>query len=265
MRAVILVGRGSAAPRAGATLIRLAARCRELEIASLVAAGFLRHCRPLLREALAQCVSRGATEIVLVPYALALTGDDRAEIEQSLQATRTSHPHVALHVTEALGEHPVLAQVLLQRALEADYVAAHHHAVQPGKPAWPIWQAPHAIGLVIVVDGAYTAPAVSGEEVASYCRATLRYANVELCFTEGSGPCPGVAIDTLVGQGNRAIIVVPYTLDWHASLASSIEVTLAAARQRHPAVTIVLAEHLAYDRRLLAAIAERVRQAQPGA
>lgn len=265
MRAVILVGRGSAAPRAGATLIRLAARCREVEIAPLVAAGFLRHCRPSLSEALDQCVARGATQIVFVPYALALTGDDRAELERSVQAARASYPQVGLQVTEALGEHPALAQVLLQRALEADYVAAHHHTVQPGEPAWPIWQAPHAIGLVIVVDGAYTAPAVSGEEAASHCRATLRYANVQLCFTEGSGPCLRVAIDTLVGQGNRAIIVAPYTLDWHTSLASSIETTLAAARERHPAVTIVLAEHLAYDRRLLAAITERVRQAQPGA
>ncbi|MDW8146665.1 MAG: CbiX/SirB N-terminal domain-containing protein [Roseiflexaceae bacterium] len=137
MRAVMLVGRGQTTPGSGAALIRLAARCRAAGIAPIVAACFLRHQRPSFTEALEQCIAQGAQEAVVVPYALSLAEQDRAELDRLAEDARLAYPHLALRVTEPLGHHPALAQVLVQRAIEADYVAAHHLWAPQQRDTWP--------------------------------------------------------------------------------------------------------------------------------
>lgn len=268
MRAIILAGRGSPEAGTGGVLIRLAARARSAGIAPLVVACFLDYGRPSFEEALAQCVNQGAREIVVIPYALALTEHARAGLEQLVDAARTRYLHVLLSVTEAIGDHPALAQVLLQRAVEADYLAAHPQVLHRDPVIWPGWQSSHAVSLLIVLDDASILPLTIGEEALKRCGGAPRYTTVQLCFIHGGKPHLETAIESLADRGDSAVIVVPYTLERHTPFLPAVEAAIAAARARHPLVTIIQSEHLAYDRRLLAAIAERACWAgaeEPGA
>lgn len=262
MRAVILAGRGSPETGSGGVLIRLAARARAAGIAPLVSACFLVHGRPSFTDVLEQSIARGAREIIIIPYAMALTDHDRATLGQLAESARLQHPHVTLTIAEPIGDHPALAHVLLQRALEADYTAAHDAHSPTHEPAWPIWHAHTAVSLLIVVDDLATLPVTVGEEAVRRCGGMARYATVRLCFLKEGEPRLDEAIDTLCAQGYRSVIIAPYSLERHMPFLPAVEAVIAAARARHPSMTIIQAEHLAYDRRLLDAIAERVAHSQ---
>ena len=122
MRAVILAGHGSLRRDSGAAMIRLAARAREAGVAPLVAAGFLNYSRPTLAEALARCMARGATEAVLVPYLLVPGHFARVALPRALTALRDAFPALSLTLADCLGEHPVLAELVIKRAEEAQGV-----------------------------------------------------------------------------------------------------------------------------------------------
>jgi len=259
MRAVILAGRGQTEPRTGATLIRLAAHCRKSGIASIVAAGFLQHQRPSFGEALEQCIARGAREAVIVPYTLSLTKEERVDLERTVQRARQTYPHLALRVAEALGHHRALMEVLIQRVIEADYVAAHH--MHHGRIAWPGWQEQQAIGLLIVGKGLPDIPADLEEAITTSCPTALRYTAVRFYTADQDGETLETSLEALIVQGCQAIIVAPYALERCGMTAPVIEHAIACVSARYPEVTIIQAEPLAYDRRLITAIADRVRSA----
>lgn len=259
MRAVILIGRGQATPGSGAALIRLAAHCRTAGIAPVVTACFLRHQRPVFAEALEQCVAQGAQETVIVPYALSLAEQDRAELERLAEDARLAHPHLSLRLTEPLGHHPALAQVLVQRAIEADYVAAHHLWTHQQRNVWPPWHQHHAIGLVVVLDNQTGIPPMLQEEVLSACRHMPRYADVHFCVIDQNELSLTSSLEALTAQGCRWVILAPYMLEPCTSLVVAIERAIAETGARHPDITLIQAEPLAYDRRLLKAIADRVQ------
>jgi sirohydrochlorin cobaltochelatase len=257
MRAVILTGRGQTEHRTGATLIRLAAHCRKSGIASIVAAGFLQHQRPSFGEALEQCIARGAREAVIVPYTLSLTKEERVDLERTVQRARQTYPHLALRVAEALGHHRVLIEVFIQRVIEADYVAAHH--MHHGRLTWPGWQKQRAIGLLIVGKGLADIPAPLEEVITMCCPTMTRYTAVRFYTSDQDGETLETSLETLIAQSCQAIIVAPYALERCGMIASVIERAVACVGARYPEVTIIQAEPLAYDRRLITAIADRVR------
>lgn len=258
MRAVLLVGRGQAIPGSGSSLIRLAARCRTAGIAPIVTACFVRHQRPSLAEALDQCIAQGAQDIVIVPYALALSEHDREELERLAERARQTHPHLALRITGPLGHHAALSQVLVQRVIEADYVAAHHIWGRQ-HDAWPPWQQRHAIGLIVVIDSPTGIPATLKEEVLALRHDVSRYIDVHFCVIDQNELDLDAPLEALTAQGCRWVIIAPYALDQCPLLDSATERAIEVIRARYPGITIVQAEHLAYDRRLIAAIADRVQ------
>lgn len=262
MRAVILAGRGQAEPRAGAPLIRLAAHCRRAGLASLVTAGFLQHQRPSFGEALEQCIARSAREAVIVPYTLSLTEEDRADLERALQRARQTYPNLTLHVTDALGHHRALIEVFIQRVIEADYIAAHH--MHHRHIAWPGWQQQRAIGLLIVGKGLPDIPAILAEAIPRCCPTAMRYTAVRLYTADQDGETLESSLEALIAQGCQAIIIAPYALERCRVMATVVERAIAGVCARYPEVTIIQAEPLAYDRRLITVITDRVRATVDG-
>ena len=71
----------------------------------------------------------------------------------------------------------------------------------------------------------------------------------------------GNAINDMTGRGVRQIIATPYFLQIGNHVRDDLPAIIAAARIRHPASTILLTEHLAYNRLLVSVIADRVAEA----
>ena len=65
----------------------------------------------------------------------------------------------------------------------------------------------------------------------------------------------------MTGRGIKHIIATPYFLQLGNHVKDDLPAIIAAARIRHSASTILLTEHLAYDRLLVSVIADRVAEA----
>ena len=268
-RAVMLVGHGSLRPGAGDAMIRLAERAQAAQVAPIISAGFLNYSRPTFDETLARCVEGGASELIIQPYFLVAGKFVREDLARLAEAGRLAHPQLSIRVAKPFGDHPALARLLLKRALEADYLAAHPHILHQHLPR-PLddgagWRPLHRLqrtGLLIMAHGSpqprSNAPIYG---VAKRVRAQGRYAAVRVCFMDLNKPSIPDAIDDLTKRGIRQIIATPYFLQLGNHVKDDLPAIIAAARLRHPASTLLLAEHLAYDRLLVSVIADRVAEA----
>ncbi|KPV45426.1 hypothetical protein SE17_44090, partial [Kouleothrix aurantiaca] len=88
-----------------------------------------------------------------------------------------------------------------------------------------------------------------------------RYAAVSDCYLDLNAPGIGAAIDSMLAYGIQHIIAVPFFLHMGNHVREDLPAQIAAARARHPQATILLAEHLGYDRLLVPVIADRVAEA----
>jgi len=157
---------------------------------------------------------------------------------------------------------------VLKRALEADYLAANPQVARGGPRrmedggGWRPLHTRHLTGLLIMAHGSpnpqSNAPIYA---IAKRVRARRQYAAVTVCFMDLNKPSIADAIDGIVARGIRHIIAAPYFLQLANHVGEDLPAIIGAARERHPAATILLAEHLAYDRLLVSVIADRVEQA----
>lgn len=71
---------------------------------------------PTVLEGVTRCVGRGATEIVVQPYMLALGRHAAEDLPRLAALAARSHPEVVIRVSPPLGVHPLLAVVALERS-----------------------------------------------------------------------------------------------------------------------------------------------------
>jgi len=249
-------------------MIRLAERAQVAKVAPLVSAGFLNYSRPTFDETLAHCVASSASEIIIQPYFLVPGKFVREDLARLAEAGRLAHPGLSIRVAAPFGDHPALARLLFKRALEADYVAATQitHQRRPRLlEDGADWRPLHRLqrtGLLIMAHGSpNSASNASIYGIAKRVRAYGRYAAVIVCFMDLNQPSIPDAINHLTERGIRHIIATPYFLQLGNHVKDDLPTLIAAARLRHPASTILLAEHLAYDRLLVSVIADRVAEA----
>lgn len=239
MRALLLAGHGSLRRGAGAAMLRVAARLRERGAAPLVAAGCFNYSRPSVDEALDRLVVRGATEVVAVPYLLGPGYFSRVVVPRALAAAAARHPGLATAVAEPLGDHQALAALALLRADAAGggalLIIAHG---TPDDEA----NAP----IRAVVRRITDARAARGEDAPAL-----------LSFLNLNAPLLADGIDALAAAGARRIVALPYFLQLGDHAAEDVPLAIHAARERHPALTIALAEPLGYHPLLADAVADR--------
>jgi sirohydrochlorin cobaltochelatase len=270
-------------------MIRIASRISAAGIAPIAAAGFMTGCRPSFGEALEHCIASGATEVIVQPYALVEDTLIRHDLRRLFLAAREAHPSIVLRLARPLGDHPALAQVALQRAMEADYASAHgmesmplisayeHNICRPpatrytlradGQSPEPItdqWQPlfqKHPTGLLLVAHGsqklAWNWPITAAAE---WLRLHSHYTVVGVGYTHRNQPDVATAIDQLAARGLHYLVVVPFMLQLTADDTAQLTRHVTDAANRHPSIKLLLAEHVNYDRRLLNAIADRVNE-----
>jgi sirohydrochlorin ferrochelatase len=71
---------------------------------------------PSIEEGFAECVRRGATEVVAFPYMLSPGKHSTGDIPRLVAAAAAVHPDVRYSVTPAFGVHEKLAELILLRA-----------------------------------------------------------------------------------------------------------------------------------------------------
>jgi sirohydrochlorin ferrochelatase len=115
--ALLLIAHGSREPEANADLHHVAESLRRH--GHVVEESFLELAEPAVDEAAARCVAQGARRIVLLPYFLSAGVHVRRDLTAARDRLAARHAGVEFRLAEPLGRHPLLLDVLEQRASEA--------------------------------------------------------------------------------------------------------------------------------------------------
>ena len=117
--AILLVDHGSRLAEANALLEEMANRIRAREPDRIVRIAHMELARPSIADGIDACVDAGAREIVVPPYLLAPGRHRSEDIPRMVQETARRHPGVDVCVSDPLGAHEKLVDVILERVAEA--------------------------------------------------------------------------------------------------------------------------------------------------
>jgi len=117
-RALILIDHGSKFPEANHLLKEIV-----LQLNNKLDTGFdfitychMELCSPTMEDAFDLVVQNGAVEIVVHPYFLAPGRHSTSDIPRMAGNAASKHPNIKYRVTEPLGVHDKILQVVLERA-----------------------------------------------------------------------------------------------------------------------------------------------------
>lgn len=123
-KALLLIAHGSRRPEANADLTYIAEEMRKRTQYAIVQVSYLELAEPSIAEGGALCVQHGATEVTMLPYFLSPGVHARDDMAEARAALADQFPQVPFRLAEPLGRHPLLLDVVEQRALEAEAVQA---------------------------------------------------------------------------------------------------------------------------------------------
>ncbi|MBY0512868.1 MAG: cobalamin biosynthesis protein CbiX [Gemmataceae bacterium] len=116
--ALLLIAHGSRRPEANADLEHVAAGLRARGRYPVVRPAYLELAEPGIEAGGAMCVEDGATDVILLPYFLSPGKHVVEDLAAARDRLGTRFPGVRFVLAEPLGRHPLLLDVLEQRAGE---------------------------------------------------------------------------------------------------------------------------------------------------
>lgn len=244
--AAIVVGHGSLHSDSGKSMIRIAARLREQAVAPIVEAGFLNYNRPTLSDAVEKATAQGATHFVIQPYFLIDGHYASRDLPALVQSIAAAKPACTFVLAETLGYHTALVQLVQKRVVTADPNSISH--LTSGR------------ALLLVAHGTPLEDANAPiYRVANKIGKILGYQSTTVAFLDCNQPSIPDAIEGLVAEGYRRIVIQPYFLHLGRHVRNDLPAIFARAQQDYPTVEIITAHHLDYDPLLVDVAAARIR------
>jgi sirohydrochlorin ferrochelatase len=117
--ALLLIAHGSREANANRDLYELVHQLRKQGRYAIVEASFLELVEPAIDQAAAHCVAQGAERVILLPYFLSAGVHVTRDLGQAQQKLTACYPQVEFCLAGPLGLHPLLLQVVLERARQA--------------------------------------------------------------------------------------------------------------------------------------------------
>ncbi len=119
MKALILVDHGSTVEEANTLLEDVAEKIRTHSNSpfDIVQHCHMELCEPSIKDAFCECVAAGASDITVHPYFLVPGRHSKSDIPRMVSEAARNYPHVTHRVTEPLGLHEKIIEVILERTL----------------------------------------------------------------------------------------------------------------------------------------------------
>jgi sirohydrochlorin ferrochelatase len=117
--ALLLIAHGSRQDEANGDLYYLVEAMRRRGGFDWVDASFLELAEPTISQGAADCVARGAERVVLLPYFLSAGVHVRLDLTVIRDELAAQFTAVEFRLGEPLGRHPLLLEVVAERAAEA--------------------------------------------------------------------------------------------------------------------------------------------------
>jgi sirohydrochlorin ferrochelatase len=116
MRALLLVDHGSRQPAANRVVEEVVRRIRARRPGLVVEHAHMEIAQPSLADAVAKLAAAGVLEIVVHPYFLAPGLHTSETIPMLVTAVANNYPQVRIRISEPLGVHDQLVEVVLERS-----------------------------------------------------------------------------------------------------------------------------------------------------
>src|SRR5262245_9544772 len=116
--ALLLIAHGSRRREANSDLDYLAGQLQRRGVYSMVSTSYLELTDPTIADAATACVANGAQRVILLPYFLSAGVHVREDLADARIELARGFPDVEFLLAEPLGRHPLLEEVVLQRAQE---------------------------------------------------------------------------------------------------------------------------------------------------
>ena len=114
--ALLLIAHGSRRPEANADLEHLADVMRGRGEFAIVQPSYLELCEPGIVAGGSACVAAGANCVVLLPYFLSAGRHVVEDLTAAREELARAHPETTFMLAEPLGRHPLLAEIVAERA-----------------------------------------------------------------------------------------------------------------------------------------------------
>lgn len=116
--ALLLIAHGSRRHEANADLDHLAEQLRKRGHYPIIRTAYLELTEPTIAAGGSACVAEGAQRVVLVPYFLSAGVHVREDLADARIELSKRFPDVEFLLAEPLGRHPMLEEIVLQRAAQ---------------------------------------------------------------------------------------------------------------------------------------------------
>jgi sirohydrochlorin ferrochelatase len=118
--ALLLIAHGSRRDEANADLEALTEALRRRGPYSLVGCCYLELAQPDIEAGGDHCVAQGARKVMMVPYFLSAGVHVTNDLEAARRLLQEKHPGVEFRLAEPIGRHPLMVEIIAERAREAD-------------------------------------------------------------------------------------------------------------------------------------------------
>ena len=117
--ALLLIAHGSRNAEANDDLFAIAEQLRQAGSYAIVEASFLELAEPTIGVAGKRCVAQGAERVILLPYFLSAGVHVRRDLQEHRDRLMQQFAGVEFLLAEPIGRHPLLGEIIMQRAREA--------------------------------------------------------------------------------------------------------------------------------------------------
>ncbi len=129
--ALLLIAHGSRRAEANADLEFVAAAMRSRGRYAVVRVAYLELAEPTIADGAAACVGDGAGAVVLLPYFLSAGVHVRQDLAAARDELAARFPGVVFRLAEPLGRHPLLLDVVEERARDAESPGPYGPGLSP--------------------------------------------------------------------------------------------------------------------------------------
>lgn len=118
IRALIIVDHGSTIDEANKLLITLSKNIKKHTDCNFTIVEYchMELAEPTISDAFRKCINQGAKEVVVHPYFLVPGRHSKTDIPNMVKDVAKSYPDIKYRVTEPLGLHEKIVDVILERA-----------------------------------------------------------------------------------------------------------------------------------------------------
>jgi len=118
--ALLLIAHGSRRAEANEDLEWIAAEVRKSGQFAFVQTSFLELAEPTIAEGGSRCIEQGIECVIMLPYFLSPGVHARDDMKKEREELAARFPEVEFQLAEPLGRHPLMVEVVLERASEKE-------------------------------------------------------------------------------------------------------------------------------------------------